>query len=172
MTHKKNKTTSRVVKLADFDHRRLMLEEFAEKRRSKRNLPHVLDRSNVVSLTEQPSSYASIEIDVLSALTPSAQCISVMSLLREHLAMEFGQYRITQSNRSFIVQHRHLDDLIGALLRVQYHLRQCTIDDLAAVGVPASFVNVHLTWGVGASVGQADAERLKQRRRKRFTLDR
>jgi len=172
MTHKTNKTPSRVVKLADFDHRRLLLEEFAEKRRSKRNLPRVVGRSNVVSLTEQASSFASIEIDELSALTPTAQRIAVMSLLREHLAMEFGQYRITHVNRSFIVQHRHLDELIGALLRVQYHINQCTLEDLAAVGVPASFINLNLTWGVGTSVSQADAERVKQRRRKRFTSDR
>jgi len=187
MTHKTNKTSSRVVKLADFDHRRLLLEEFAERRRSDRGLlrvasnPSVKDlanqstprsgTSNVVSLSDRASSFASIEVDELSALTPTTQRIAVMSLLQEHLAMEFGQYRITHSNRSFIIQHHHLEELISALLRVQYHINQCTIEDLTAVGIPASFVSMNLTWGVGSSAANADAERLKQRRRKRFTLD-
>ncbi len=179
MPPKTNKIRPRVLKLADFDHRRLLLEEFAEKRRlkqgshvlpgaSSRSLPGV---SNVVLLADRASSFASIEIDELSALTPVAQRISVMALLRDHLAMEFGQYRITQSNRSFIIQHRSLDELISALLRVQYHLHQCTAEDLAAVNVPASFVTMNLTWGVGPSPSTADAERVKQRRRKRFSSD-
>lgn len=165
--------------MADFDHRRLLLEEFAEKRRlqqgskalSKSLKNTSQNSSNVVSLVDQAASFASIEIDELSALTPIAQRNSVMALLREHLTMEFGQYRITQANRSFIIQHRSLDELISALLRIQYHLHQCTEEDLAAVGVPASFVTMNVSWGVGESAADADAERVKQRRRKRFSSD-
>jgi len=171
MTLKTNKTTSRVVKLTDFDHRRLLLEDFAEKRRPNQDSGSSVGFTNVVTLSERPSSYASIEIDELSALTPVAQRSSVIALLKDHLSMEFGPYRITQANRSFIVQHRSLDELISALLRIQYHLHQCTVEDLAAVNVPASFVGMNVTWGVGASVANADAERLRQRRRKRFTSD-
>lgn len=171
MTLKTNKMNSRVLKLADFDHRRLLLEEFAEQRRLKQGSTGFAGSANIVSLSDRANSFASIEIDELSALTPVAQRIAVMALLREYLAMEFGQHRITQANRGFIVQHRHLDELIGALLRVQYHLHQCTEEDLAAVRIPASFVLMNLTWGVGTSITNADAERLKQRRRKRFSLD-
>jgi len=175
MTLKTNKTTSQVVKLADFDHRRLLLEDFAERRRLNRGVPSVSAshsaKSNIVSMSDKASSFASVEIDELSALTPVSQRIAVMSLLQEHLSMEFGQYRITHSNRSFIIQHHHLDELIGALLRVQYHIHQCTIEDLDAVGIPASFHAMNITWGVGSSVANADAERLKHRKRKRFSLD-
>ncbi len=159
---------TRVVQMADYDGRRLLLEEFAQNRACK---PRRVDSVNVVSLSDRVSSFASIEVDEISALTPADQRDAVLALLHEHLSLEFGRLRITTSNRTSIVQHKNLDELIGALLRVQYHLNQCTADDLAAVGVPKTFVSMNLTWGVGASVVDADIQRLKHRRRKRFIFD-
>lgn len=156
---------ARVVQLADYQQRRLMLEEFT------------LERSNqyaqqseaiVVSLDDRVTCHASVEVDELSALTPAEQKKAVLDLLHEHLAMEFGPLRIAQNDRTFVVQHRNMDELIGALLRVQYHLYQCSEDDLEAVGVPRSFVAMNLTWGVGASVADATEERLRRRRGRRF----
>lgn len=159
---------TRVVQLADYDGRRLLLEEFTQNRAHSSKLTNP---ANVVSICDRVSSFASIEVNEISALTPADQRDAVMALLHEHLSLEFGRLRITQTKRTFIVQHRNLEELIGALLRVQYHVFQCTEEDLAVVGVPKTFVAMNLTWGVGGSVAEADNQRLKRRRRKRFFFD-
>lgn len=156
---------ARVVQLADYQQRRLLLEDFTLERSNQHAQQ---SEAIVVSLVDRVTSYASVEVDELSALTPAEQKKAVLDLLKEHLAMEFGQLRIAQNDRTFVVQHRNVDELIGALLRVQYHLYQCSENDLEAVGVPRSFVAMNLTWGVGASVTDATEERLRRRRGKRF----
>jgi len=165
MSVKTLKPVARVVQLADFQDRRLLLEDFSTKRSDK---PRAAGLASVVSLRERVGCFASIEIDEVSALTPIGQRDAVMALVRDYLAMEFGQLRITQLKRTFTVRHRNVEEMIGALLRVQYHVYQCTAQDLEAVDVPESFVAMNLTWGIGSSAIDADAERLKRRRRKRF----
>ncbi len=161
---------ARVIQLADHKPRRLLLEELT----SKQRLDHPLAESrslalgNVVTLIDRVGSFGSVEVDELSALTPKHQRDAVMTLVQGHIAMEFGPFRISQHERTFTVQHRNLEELIGALLRVQYHVHQSSSDDLQAVGIPPSFLAMGLTWGVGSSIATASDERLKRRRRKRF----
>lgn len=165
MPPKTHTIAPRVVQLADYKSSRLMLEEFTQNRAQQ------TCSAGVVVLSERVSSFASVEVDEISALTPQVQRDAVMALVREHLAMEFGHLRIEQNNRSFVVKHRNLEELIGALLRTQYHVYQCSVEDLEAVGVPRSFVCMNLTWGVGKTLADANDERLKRRRRKRFSQD-
>lgn len=165
MSLKTVQDAARVIRLADFKPRRMLLEDFASDRLEK---SRSIGFGSVVTLTDRVGYFGSIEVDELSALTPQTQRHAVMAFVKEHIAMEFGYLRITQNERTFTVQQRNLEELIGALLRIQYHVHQCSSDDLEAVGVPSSFVAMGLTWGVGSSVANANDERLKRRRRKRF----
>ena len=166
--------------MADYKSRRLLLEDFARNRSREQSSVRreqsakqvqVEHGSNVMNLSDRVGSFASIEVDELSALTPQDQRDAVMALVHDHLAMEFGHLRISQSNRTFTVKHRNLEEMISALLRVQYHVYQCSAEDLKSVGVPSSFVAMNLTWGLGNTLADANEERLKRRRRKRFTQD-
>ena len=168
MSLKMHLNAPRVVQLADYKKSRLLLEDFKNDRES---LSGHERKAGVVVLSDRVGSFASVEVDELSALTPKDQRDAVMGLVKEHLAMEFGHLRIVQNNRTFTIKHRNLEELIGALLRVQYHVYQCSVEDLEAVGVPCSFVSMNLTWGVGKTLADASDERLKRRRRKRFSQD-
>jgi len=158
----------RVVRLADYQPKRLLLEEYPQVRDA--NTAKV-GPASVVSLQDKAVCYASIEVDELSALTPLLQRESVMNLVREHLAMEFGALRIVEFERTFLVTHRNVEEMVGALLRVQYHVLQCTAEDLAPYGLPDSCAVLHLTWGIGSSASLAESERSKRRQHKRFTQD-
>jgi len=168
MPHSLPKSADRVVQLSDYHDRRLKLAKFAQDRLNSRS---VKNTAEITDLNDRIGCFASIEIDELSALTPLADRLAVLDAVRDHLTMEFGPNHITQTSRSFTVRHRNLEEMISALLRVQYHVYQCSPQDLAAIGVPESFQALNLTWGVGTTVIDADSERLKRRRRKRFRHD-
>ena len=158
----------RVVQLADYKNSRLLLEDFAQDRARRRGIAKAGD---VVVLSDRVGSFASVEVDEISALTPKNQRDAVMAFVHDHLSMEFGHLRIAQNTRTFTIKHRNLEELIGALLRTQYHVYQCSVEELEAVGIPPSFASMNLTWGVGKTLVDANDERLKRRRRKRFNQD-
>jgi len=162
------KQRGRIVQISDYKPRRLTLERdtYSVAKKTQRVEPAI-----IVSMRDRVGCFASVEIDELSALTPGRQRHAVMQHVRKQLALEFGQLRITQHHRSFTVRHRDVEEMIGGLLRVQYHVFQCSVAELTSVQVPESFVGLHLTWGVGSTLLDADSERLKRRRRKRFRED-
>jgi len=167
MPPKTHPDVARVVQLSEYKKRRLMLEDFANERVKQSGSART---AVVLDLSECAGSYASVEVNEISALTPPAQRDAVLALVLEHLVMEFGRLRVTQYNRTFVIKHRNSDELIGALLRTQYHVYQCSVEDLEAVGVPRSFIYMNLTWGVGETLADANDERLKcRRRRKQFS---
>ena len=88
-----------------------------------------------------------------------------MRQLRQLLNAEFGQLRVFRYRQVFSVGHHSLEDLIGGLLRVQFHARAirlpAPLNDLS----PAGTAGLTLSWGVGDSVIEADNERLRRRRR-------
>jgi len=161
-------TSPRVVHLADYQPKRSKVENYPG---DKTVNSQQLVSATIVSLQNTATCFASIEIDELSALTPLAQRQLVMAHVREQLAIEFGALRITENERTYLVSHRNIEELIGAMLRVQYHVQQSTVEEYASVNLTKVCGGLHITWGVGNTAQLAESERVKQRQRKRFRKD-
>ncbi len=107
------------------------------------------------------------DIDSLQAGYPKPQLDVAHRQVRQLLDAEFGRLRVYRYRQAFSVGHHNLEGLIAGLLRVQYHARQiqspaddCGDDHPALSGL-------RLAWGVGATVLEADNERLRRRRSRR-----
>jgi len=170
MRLKRLKPTARVIPFAPLQTQRNP-KPFIQDESADTSLQELPNLAPVVSLRDRVGRFASIEVDELSAITPPGDREVVMAHVRRHLAAEFGQLRVTEHFGSFTVRHRNAEEIVGALLRVQYRVFQCSEHDLAHVGDDLEFCSLHLTWGLGASAPAAAVERVKRRQRKRFHED-
>ena len=129
--------------------------------------------ATLLSMRQHLGLQASIEIDDLAGIQ-THYSISVRDRIvndvRKLLNLEFGSLRVYRHRRMFMIRHHCAEGLIAGLLRVQYHARQISIPSVNFFGEEADNPGVSLSWGVGHSALEAERERLRRRRHKRFPV--
>lgn len=127
--------------------------------------------ATLLSMRQYLGLQASIEIDDLAGIQ-THYSISVrdrvVSDVRKLLNLEFGSLRVYRHRRMFMIRHHSAEGLIAGLLRVQYHARQISMPSVNFFGEEADKLGISLSWGVGHSALEAERERLRRRRHKRF----
>ena len=147
-----------------------ILDLSAFRRRSVRTVAKPFKvTADLLSIRQNLDFRASVEIDQLTCNTAGIDFSVRNRLLRDVrtlLDAEFGKLRINCEKNVFQVRNRSLESLIAGLLRCQFNARQIawTLSDDSADGT--AFAGLGLTWGVGDSLDEAEADRVKRRARK------
>jgi len=125
--------------------------------------------AELLSIRQNLDYRASVEIDEFnqdfSELDTSVRN-RLMRDVRALLDVEFGKLRINCDKGVFQVRHRKLESLIAGLLRCQFHARQIIWTRTGAKSDEAASTGLGITWGVGDSLDEAEADRIKRRARK------
>jgi len=125
--------------------------------------------ADLLSIRQNLDYRASVEIDEFnqdfSELDASVRN-RLMRDVRALLDVEFGRLRINCDKGVFQVRHRKLESLIAGLLRCQFHARQIAWTRSGAKPEEPASTGLGITWGVGDSLDEAEADRIKRRARK------
>lgn len=127
--------------------------------------------ATLLSMRQHLGLQASIEIDDLAGIQTHYSISvrdDVVSEVRKLLNLEFGSLRVYRHRRMFMIRHHCAEGLIAGLLRIQYHARQITLPSVNFFGEESDKPGISLSWGVGHSALEAERERLRRRRHKRF----
>lgn len=147
-----------------------ILDISAFRRRSERTVtkPQKVT-ADLLSIRQNLDFRASVEIDELTRNTAELDASvrnRLMRDVRSLLDAEFGKLRINCDKSVYQVRHRSLETLIAGLLRCQFHARQIAWTRSDSSTEDTSFTGLGLTWGVGDSLEEAEADRVKRRARK------
>ena len=79
--------------------------------------------------------------------------------VRELLDQEFGPLRVYRRRQAFVVSHHSRESLYAGLFRVQFHSSQIPLPSTRDGNGPSDRCGIPLSWGVGKSMIEAEAER-------------
>lgn len=125
--------------------------------------------ATLLSIRQSLMVQATVGIDDIERTSldlPKGEVVNLNRQLRQLLNKEFGSLRVHKHRLAFAVGHHCHESLVAGLLRVQYHAKQMETSDVVCDIFDDSH-GVPVTWGVGETVAEADAERSKRKALKR-----